>query len=108
MGYMYPVEISMGYMNPREISMGCMYPIEIHGILVARGDIHGIHVKLGSIFWTSRGPSRGHFGVDPELVSEVLVVIFGIYAKNAVEWWYRESLGRSVSLFPSTTVNPEH
>ena len=43
----------------------------------------------------------------PELVSEALVVIFGIYAKNAVEWWYREPLGRSVSLFPSTSVNSE-
>ena len=41
----------------------------------------------------------------PDLVSEVLVVIFGIYAKNDIEWWYREPLGRSVSLFTSTSVN---
>ena len=37
--------------------------------------------------------------VCPELVSKAFVVVFTIYVINAVEWLYREPLGRFVSRF---------
>ena len=39
--------------------------------------------------------------LGPELVSEALVVIFVISAKNDAERWSRELPGRSLSPFPS-------
>ena len=41
-----------------------------------------------------------HFFLHENMVSEALVVIFGIYAKNAAQQWGREPLGCPRSLFP--------
>ena len=42
-----------------------------------------------------------------QLLERVFVVIFGNCTNIAVEWWCREPLGQSVSLFPSIPVNSE-
>ena len=86
MGYMSPMDIIHGIhvshgCHPWDTcmtwmsSMGYMYPMSVHGIHVSHGypwDIIPCNtmctwpywVKLGSVFWTSQEPSRGHCWVS--------------------------------------------